>query len=159
MWHEISIPDCPSPIRGYSHVDLGLCFVATTDGLFVLCLDPTPNWQRIGDGIEEHMLFDDELITFNDAALFYRDVRFALHGFPLLDDVDYSDIPLDTHPTGQRLTYDPQTDSALILHNESEFQRIDLGITEEWTPAGFSSDGRHLTFASLAWVRVFEFRP
>lgn len=159
MWREIAIPACPSTIRGYTHADLGVLFAATSRGLFALSLDPAPAWQRIGDGIEEYMLFDDTLVTFADAALHYRGVRFALHGYPLLDDVDFGDIPLDTHPSGQRLTYDPETDSAVIFQDGAEFQRIDIGIAGEWPTAGFSSDGRHLTFANLERFRVFEFTP
>jgi len=159
MWREKSIPDCPSRIRGYSHADLGVCFVATIGGFYVLYLDAIPRWERIGDQIEEYMLLNEELLILGADALMYRDVRFALHAYPLLDDpeCEFCDIPLDRHPSGQRLVYDEQTDSAVILQDGNEFQRINIGISEEWTTAGFSSDGHHLTFASLERIRIFEF--
>lgn len=159
MWREIAIPDCPSEIRGYTHVDLGVCFVATPGGLYALRVDATPTWERVGDRIEDYMLLRNELVTLSDTAIVFRDVHFALYGYPLLDDIDFSDLPLETHPNGQRLTYDPNTDRAVILAGEAEVQRIDIGISGEWTTAGFSSDGRHLTFASLECIRVFEVVP
>jgi hypothetical protein len=164
MWHEITIPQPPRPIRAYTQAEQSLLFVCTADGLYAFDLTQQGVWDHVADAMSEYMLYKEELLHYHDAwgVIHFRDACFLIHGFPTEDSPGTTDVPMDEHhPTRDRLVYDDLSDTLQVIGvpgNEIRLNVPNFGASEDaWATAGFSKDGQFLTVGNLHRIRVFRY--